>query len=305
MSMTPDIQSKIETLEAFGAVLRKRREEKGLSLEALGKLTGISKPYLANIETARTPGPPTEGKLRILEKALGFGVEELVAAADWLRTPASVRALLGRLSEATAKLEKQTPRRADGAIDLDAVVRGKEGEKQEARSKKEEAGTLGRVGEVGLKMVPVINRVAAGAAAEHGDLEYPAGVADMYVPGPTGLEAEGAEGGSAEERAAWKSAFAARITGDSMAPKYVEGDVVIVAPMEAHDGEDCLVRLGPGENYATTIKRIYFVPDHSGQAEAVRLVPRNAAHAERVVALSDVTGIYPVVYRMTRVRGRA
>jgi transcriptional regulator with XRE-family HTH domain len=277
----------IDSLEAFGAILRKRREDKGLSLEGLAKLTGISKPYLANIETARTPGPPTEGKLRVLEVALGFKEGQLQAAADWLRTPASVRALVG----------KRTPRRADGAIDLDAVVA-----REKTKTTPPPPPPLAGDAVSGpIRLAPVINKVAAGAAAEHGDLDYPAGVADAYVPVPMQM---GESTAPAEEKAAWKSAFAARVAGDSMTPEFLPGDVVIVAPMEARDGEDCLVRLGPDENFATTLKRVYFIPDHSGQALAVRLVPRNAAHAERVVPLSDVTGIYPVVYRMSAVRGR-
>jgi repressor LexA len=286
MSMTPEIPLAIESLEAFGAILRKHREEKGLSLEALAKLTGVSKPYLANIETARTPGPPSEGKLRVLELALGFADGQLRAAADWLRTPASVRALLGQ----------RTPRRADGAIDLDAVVA-----REKVKSGMRVAPPAGDAVSGSIRLAPVINKVAAGAAAEHGDLDYPTGVADAYVPVPMEM---GESSAPAEEKAAWKSAFAARVAGDSMTPAFLPGDVVIVAPMEARDGEDCLVRLGPEENFATTLKRVYFISDHSGQALAIRLVPRNAAHAERVVPLTEVTGIYPVVYRMSMVRGR-
>lgn len=89
-----------------------------------------------------------------------------------------------------------------------------------------------------------------------------------------------------------------------MEPLYKDGDLVVVAPLEARDGEDCLVRLGEAENFATTLKRVYFLPDHSGQAMAIRLVPRNTTFAERVVTLGEVTGLYPVIYRMSSVRGK-
>src|SRR4051812_40348866 len=50
------------SLASFGAALRRRREGLGLTLDALARATGISKPYLSNIETARAPGPPSEEK---------------------------------------------------------------------------------------------------------------------------------------------------------------------------------------------------------------------------------------------------
>ncbi len=74
--------------------------------------------------------------------------------------------------------------------------------------------------------------------------------------------------------------------------------MIIVGPGEAAEGDDCVVRLGEGENFATTFKRVFFERDAEGEAVAVRLVPRNPAHAERRVLLEGVTGIYPMVYRL-------
>jgi transcriptional regulator with XRE-family HTH domain len=314
MAKTVENFARQGSLGAFGAALRKRREALGLSLEALAKLTGISKPYLANIETARTPGPPAEAKLRVLEKALAIGETDLVMAADWLRTPASVRALLGNLESAAARAAKLIPRRADGAIDLDALVK---------RTEKNSATTASALGEtrgdhapsssaipssLPLRIAPIINRVAAGGAVEHGDLDYPAGVADAYVPIPAELHDAEQTAKSApqhDEQAAWKNAFACKVQGSSMEPLYKDGDLVVVAALEARDGEDCLVRLGEADNFATTLKRIYFLPDHSGQAVAIRLVPRNPAFSERVVMLAEVSGLYPVIYKMSTIRGRS
>ena len=48
-------------LRAFGKSLRTLREGRGMTLDSLAQATGISKPYLSQIETARTPGPPRRG----------------------------------------------------------------------------------------------------------------------------------------------------------------------------------------------------------------------------------------------------
>ena len=53
-----------------------------------------------------------------------------------------------------------------------------------------------------------------------------------------------------------KDAFAARIHGDSMTPKYREGDIVIFSPsLSPKDGDDCFVRFEDGH---TTFKRVFF-----------------------------------------------
>jgi len=85
-------------------------------------------------------------------------------------------------------------------------------------------------------------------------------------------------------------------------PEYREGDILIVGPGEARDGNDCVVRTGELEDFATTFKRIFFLKDAAGKAVAARLVPLNPAHPERVVRLEEVTGIYPLVYRMVPAR---
>jgi repressor LexA len=262
-----------KTLVAFGAAIRRRREGLELTLDGVAGKTGISKPYLSNIETGRTPGPPSEGKLVALAGALEWGEAALIAAADWLRTPVSVRKALAAADSA------RTPRREDGTIDLDRLMAA------EGAAGTGEAGE----GEMAVRMVPVINRVAAGKAEEYTDLDYPAGVAEEYVPAP---EVAGAP---------VKSAFALRVTGDSMMPEYAEGEIVIVGPGEARDGDDCVVRLGRGANFATTFKRVFFVREGEG-VERVRLVALNVKYGERVVAAEEVTGIYPVMYRLVAVK---
>ena len=260
---TPHTMPRAATLEALGAALRHRRETLGLTLDALTAITAISKPYLSNIETARAPGPPSEEKLTKLAAALKIDEPSLQAAADWLRTPASVRDLLQQLEHAQESLAHPARR-------------------------------LGIAGALPVRGVPVINKVAAGRATDFGDLDYPVNVADHYVPAPDLPCADGTE---------VRASFAVRVTGDSMAPDYAEGDLVVVAEGAAADGDDCLVRLGARENFATTLKRIYFEKE-GDTIMRLRLVPLNPAHATWKVKAEEVTGVYPVLYKITPRRGR-
>jgi phage repressor protein C with HTH and peptisase S24 domain len=152
---------------------------------------------------------------------------------------------------------------------------------------------------MGVRKIPLINRVAAGRPGEFGDLDYPRGVGDAYV------EAPAVEGGEAPDMPgeAAVCSFALKVSGDSMSPTYGEGEIVFVGTGEARDGDDCVVRMGETQGYATTFKRVYFVREAGGEVTGVRLVPLNPAYGEWVVSLEEVSGIYPVVYRLVPVRG--
>ncbi len=337
------------SLAVFGAALRKCRKNMGITLDQLAGSTGISKPYLSNIETGRTPGPPAEEKLRLIAASLGLPAEAVLLAADWLRTPAAIRQLVGGagtpphagrvggtqetpltseetgLTDSPADPPGGMPRRPDGTIDLDALMRnqglrGKSG--QGGRSARAEGNTRPGAADVEgtmpVRPVPLINRVAAGQPAEFTDLGYPAGFADRYLPAPVAGGGEGAGGPGGEESdappEAMACAFALRVIGDSMSPEYREGEILLVGPgwdggagaVAPRDGDDCVVRFADEENYATTFKRIYFVRDGAAEPDAaptgLRLVPLNPAHQEWTVPLEQVTGIYPVLYRLLPAR---
>ena len=105
-------------VESIGTRLRKQRRRLGLTLDELAGRTGISKPYLSLIETNRVANPPSDGKLRRLEQALGFAEGELLAQAHLERTPQDVRAMLKRLMGE----EKEPGHVGEGAL---ATVVGK------------------------------------------------------------------------------------------------------------------------------------------------------------------------------------
>ena len=98
-----------------------------------------------------------------------------------------------------------------------------------------------------------------------------------------------------------KDAFAARVDGDSMVPRYRQGDIVIFAPsLPARDGDDCFVKFADGQ---TTFKRIFFEVDGEARSPVVRLQPRNERYRPMMVKNEEVSGLYRAVYRYQRVDG--
>ena len=280
-------------VEALGPRLRRQRRRLGLTLDELAGRTGISKPYLSLIETGRVPNPPSDEKLRRLEQSLGFAPGELLTQAHLHRTPKDVRAMLARLLEGQgARGKGQVEGKAAAAgialapdpsplapVNLDeAYLSGVLHQFVEASSE--------NVERVSTNSVPVINRVSAGYPQDFTDLNYPKGVADDYVGCPD-LQGD-------------KDAFAARVHGDSMTPKYRQGDIVIFSPAAApKSGDDCFVRFADGH---TTFKRVFFESDPKGHA-VIRLQPRNEKYRPQVIPSTDVSGLYKALFRYERVDG--
>jgi len=126
------------------------------------------------------------------------------------------------------------------------------------------------------RLVPVINKVAAGYPSDFNDLDYPVGIADDYVRCPDMHD---------------PNAFAVRVVGDSMEPKFHEGDIVIFSPAaEVHNGDDCFVRFAmPHE---TTFKRVFFESDNK-----IRLQPRNEKYSPTIVDGKRINGLYRAVVK--------
>ena len=100
------------------------------------------------------------------------------------------------------------------------------------------------IGYLELNSVPIMGRVGAGAAIKP---EYeqvpPEGLGEVELPFPI-----------AEETIAFE------VAGDSMLPKYENGDVIVVYrdqrhPVSSFYGEEAAVRLKTGERYLKTIDR--------------------------------------------------
>jgi repressor LexA len=129
------------------------------------------------------------------------------------------------------------------------------------------------------RLVPIINKVTAGYPTDFNDLDYPVGIADDYVRCPDLHD---------------PNAFAVRVVGDSMEPRFHEGDIVIFSPsLDDRNGDDCFVRFTmPHE---TTFKRVFFERDNK-----VRLQPRNERYSPTVIEGNRVDGIYRAVVRYER-----
>jgi phage repressor protein C with HTH and peptisase S24 domain/transcriptional regulator with XRE-family HTH domain len=309
-------------IEALGPKIRRQRRRLGLTLDELAGKTSISKPYLSLIETGRVPNPPSDEKLRRLEQTLGFTPNELLTQAHLQRTPRDVRAMLEKLVRGAAAEDAGTRGRGDAERGggRDTGTRGRGDAEKNVETTRAGALSLpvfprprvpvssssalptnldeaylsgvlqelvdrsaGNVESITANAIPVINRVSAGYPKDFTDLSYPRGVADDYVSSPDLHD---------------RNAFAARVHGDSMTPKYRQGDIVIFSPALApREGDDCFVRFQDGQ---TTFKRVFFESGEKG-ASVIRLQPRNEKYRPQVVPSENITGLYRAVYRYQRV----
>lgn len=272
----------------MGVQIRRQRRRLGLTLDDLSRRAEISKPYLSLIETGRINNPPSDEKLSRIELALGFKVGELLAQAHLMRTPKEVRAMLTMLAQSSEKSaeSKESAKKSNGngsharssivnhndGINLDqAYLTGMLQQLVDQR--------VGNVETIGTEVVPVVNRVSAGYPRDFTDLSYPKGAADSYISCPDVSDPD---------------AFAARVYGDSMAPKYRQGDIVIFSPKATlRSGDDAFVRFDDGQ---TTFKRIFFESDEANHP-IIRLQPRNETYRAQLIPNHQISGLYRAVYR--------
>jgi phage repressor protein C with HTH and peptisase S24 domain len=296
-------------MEPIGVKIRRQRRRLGLTLDELAGRTAISKPYLSLIETGRVSNPPSDEKLRRLEQTLGFAPSELIGQAHLQRTPGDVRAILEKLlskdgsgistahgaadtaagssqgksrsGSSAAEAPRSTGGNGSGETNADALA--------DARASSVLRELLGNSSASAQVLaggaVPVVNRISAGYPSDFTDLGYPPRVASEFVACP-GL--------------ADKQAFAARVSGDGMLPKYREGDIIIFSPAAAaRDGDDCFVCFEDGQ---TTFRRVFFETDEAGRS-VLRLQPRNERHRAQITPAQRATGLYKAVYQFTRIDG--
>ncbi len=265
----------------MGHKIRRARVRMALTLEELAHKAKISKAYLSLIENGRVANPPSDEKLRRIEQALGMAANELIGQAQLQRTPSDVRTILERLVRQGGRkgLDEAAlgPGNADAKpLDLDAAYMN--GVLQELADRATGNVEPIRPASVPGRATPVVNKVSAGYPRDFTDLNYPPRVADAYITAP-GVEDP--------------DAFAARVSGDSMSPKYSEGDIVIFSPAAVwKDGSDCFVRLEDGQ---TTFKRVFVEAGEAGK-QNLRLEPRNDKYRPRVVPREEVQGVYKAVF---------
>lgn len=133
--------------------------------------------------------------------------------------------------------------------------------------------------------VPVLAPIAAGEPREAHDQCYPAGAAEGFVR----FDADDA------------NAFALTVDGDSMAPDFRHGDVVIASPRLCQsrdtyrDGMVAVVIFG-GERTAT-LKRVRFGAVRRSDEEPMDYVlePMNPQFPKMRLKRGEITAIYPVI----------
>jgi len=256
---------------ALGHIIRQKREQLRLTLDEVSGRVGFSKPYLSTIETGKVRNPPSDELLTKLEKVLEFEPGLLLHIAHMQRLPADIRQRYESTEAENQKWRQIIKNLIDKKADpsrLSALL-GKSRLDIEQPTVPLPAGRL----------VPVINRVAAGYPADFDDLDYPAGVADDYVRCPDLHD---------------PNAFAVRVIGDSMEPRFHEGDIVIFSPRsEVQNGDDCFVRFATP--HETTFKRVFFEPDNR-----VRLQPRNEKYSPIIIEGSRINGLYRAIMKYER-----
>jgi phage repressor protein C with HTH and peptisase S24 domain len=129
-----------------------------------------------------------------------------------------------------------------------------------------------------LRRIPLINKVAAGYPRDFTDLDYPPGVAQDYVVVP-----EMSDG----------SAFAITVCGDSMEPRFLEGDILIISPATAvKSGDFCFVRIDRHGEVTSSFKQVFFEDD------SVRLVSLNKRYPPQIYERGAISGIFRAVRRL-------
>lgn len=283
-------------MSSMGQILKARRAELGLTLQQVADAVLCARSYLSTIENDRRERPPSQEILGRLEVALRMRPGELTSRGDWASTPSTVRErLLGLETDRhlAARLATLVQRAAGGPENrsLDDLYRSGElkrlvdrlaepNEKGEVPSATRRSGASSIAPMADLPMqVPVINKVTAGYPAEFTDLGYPARIADEYISVPGVTDAD---------------AFAARVVGDSMAPDYREGDIVVFSPLaETPAGSDCFARFDRDDE--TTFKRIYFEESAEG-GQLIRFQPLNPSYPPKTLPREAVAGLYRAVY---------
>ncbi len=253
---------------SLGKIIRQKREQLKLTLDEVSTRVGFSKPYLSTIETGRVKNPPGDDLLRRLEKLLNFEPGLLIHIAHMEKMPSDIRIGFESAEAENKKWRQFIKNLVQKKSDIDQIDRLLS-ESNLNIEQRQSALAAGR-------MVPVINKVAAGYPNDFDDLDYPVGIADDYVRCP-GLHDP--------------NAFAVRVVGDSMEPKFKEGDIVVFSPAaEVSNGNDCFVRFTTP--HETTFKRAFFEPDNK-----IRLQPRNENYSPIIVDGQRINGLYKAVIK--------
>jgi repressor LexA len=257
---------------SLGQIIRAKRDQLNLTLDDVSSRVGYSKPYLSTIETGKVKNPPSDDLLTKLEKVLEFEPGLLLHIAHMLRIPSDIRHQY-ESAESENQKWRQIVKNLMGKKKVDARGLRRLLAKNKLRTDPPKSSLAAG------RLVPVINRVSAGYPTDFDDLDYPVGVADDYIRCPDLHD---------------PNTFAVRVVGDSMEPKFREGDIVIFSPAaEVHNGDDCFIRFA--SPHETAFKRVFFEADNK-----IRLQPRNENYSPTIVDGKRINGLYRAVVKHER-----
>ena len=259
---------------AIGKIIRQKREELHLTLDEVSTRTGYSKPYLSTIETGRVKNPPADELLVKLEQLLGFEPGELLRIAHLEKLPADVREAFESSQAENQQFRSLIKDLMEKGGSTDQMLRSEKYSRILEMPTEELVNTS-----IAGKLVPVINNVTAGYPVDYDDLGYPPGAADDYVRCPDLHDPH---------------AFAVRVVGDSMEPKYNQGDIIIFSPdRDVNSGDDCFVRMT--DPHETTFKQVFFE-----NSESIRLQPRNHKYPPMIMDRERINGLWLAIIRYER-----
>jgi len=256
---------------SLGQILREKRERMNLTLDDVSSRVGFSKPYLSTIETGKVKNPPSDELLTKLEKVLEFERGLLLHIAHMEKLPSDIRQQYESAESENQKWREFARNLIEKKVNPNKLKALLAKRKLNIKQTKPPLAA-GRA-------VPVINKVSAGYPTDFDDLDYPVGIADDYVRCPDLHD---------------PNAFAVRVVGDSMEPKFHEGDIVVFSPAaEVQNGDDCFIRFATP--HETTFKRVFFESDNK-----VRLQPRNEKYSPSIVEGKRINGLYRAIIRHER-----
>lgn len=256
---------------SLGQIIRQKREQLKLTLDEVSNRIGFSKPYLSTIETDKVKNPPSDELLTKLEKILEFDPGLLLHIAHIEGLPSDIRHEYESAEAENQKWRQIVKNLIDKKADTNQLG--------ELISQNDLEIEQGKSILAAGRLVPVINKVSAGYPRDFNDLDYPVGIADDYVRCPDLHD---------------PNAFAVRVVGDSMEPKFCEGDIVIFSPAtDVNNGDDCFVRFTTP--HETTFKRVFFEPENQ-----IRLQPRNDQYPPTIIEGDRINGLYRAIIKYER-----
>lgn len=253
---------------SLGQIIRQRREQLNLTLDEVAVNTGFSKPYLSTIETGKVKNPPGDTLLQKLETVLQFDKGLLQHIAHVERMPSDIRRDYEAIDAQNRKFKQIIKNIVHHKVSTDQLgdIINDDDINMDTDQPPLKAGQL----------VPVINKVSAGYPVDFDDMGYPVGFADDYV---RCLDMHD------------PNVFAVRVVGDSMEPKFFEGDIVIFSPAaQVNSGDDCFVRFT--RPHESTFKRVFFEDD-----KHIRLQPRNDKYPPAIIEGDRINGLYRAVIK--------